>query len=247
MEKEKIALLIDADNANSNLIEQIINETGKYGQVTIRRIYADWTNVHNKNWKDKLNSFAIRPIQKFEYTKGKNSTDTALIIDAMDLLHSKIIDGFCIVSSDSDYTGLANRIREEGMTIIGIGKRQTPEAFKKACGSFILEENLSQEEKPIEEFNNYKLIEEAFDMVVSVNGLALLSRFSDALKKVDPEFDYRSFGYKNLTSFCKDLKGYDTYLHDDKTTMSLYKKDNNKRASKATKKKPKKSQEAEHE
>ena len=131
--ENKIAILIDGDNAESTLIEQFISEAGRFGRVTVKRIYGDWTEPQLKNWKEQLNKFAIRPMQKFAYTKAKNSTDTALIIDAMDLLHAKLVDGFCIVSSDSDYTGLAHRIREEGMFIMGFGKSLTPEAFVKAC------------------------------------------------------------------------------------------------------------------
>ncbi|WP_317896569.1 NYN domain-containing protein [Aurantibacillus circumpalustris] len=142
-ENYKIAVLIDGDNAEANLIDQVLNEASKFGRVTVKRIYGDFTTGHMNNWKDKLNSYAIRPIQKFAYTKGKNSTDTALIIDAMDILHSKLVDGFCIVSSDSDYTGIAHRMREEGLFVMGIGKSHTPEAFVKACDNFTYTEILA--------------------------------------------------------------------------------------------------------
>ncbi|BFU61044.1 MULTISPECIES: NYN domain-containing protein [Rodentibacter] len=225
---EKVAVLIDADNADSSLISEILNEAGRFGRVTVKRIYGDWTSERNKKWKEVLNSHAITPIQKFAYTKGKNSTDTSLIINAMDLLHSKIVDHFCIVSSDSDYTGLAHRIREEGIGIIGIGKEHTPEAFKKACEQFIREENLKDKTnsgKETSQFNNYRLIQKAFNMVKSVeNDLALLSRFAEALRKIDPEFDYRSYGYNSFTKFCKSLKGYELYTHKDKTTFSIKEK-----------------------
>jgi hypothetical protein len=142
----KIALLIDGDNAQPNLLKDILAETGKYGKVTIRRIYGDWTSPTMNGWKDQLNSFAIRPMQKFSYTKGKNSTDSAMIIDAMDILHGKLVNAFCLVSSDSDYTGLANRIREEGIFVMGIGQAKTPDAFVKACELFIFTENLTPDE-----------------------------------------------------------------------------------------------------
>ncbi len=138
----KIAVLIDGDNAEANLIDLILNEAAKFGRVTIKRIYADFTTNQMNTWKGKLNSYAIKPIQKFSYTKGKNSTDSALIIDAMDIMHSKLTDGFCIVSSDSDYTGIAHRIREEGYFVMGIGQSKTPEAFVKACEKFIYTEIL---------------------------------------------------------------------------------------------------------
>src|SRR4051812_39521834 len=146
----KIAVLIDGDNAESTLVEQILNEAAKYGRVTVKRIYADFTTQQMNTWKEQLNVFAIRPIQKFAYTRGKNSTDSALIIDAMDIMHSKLVDGFCIVSSDSDYTGIAHRVREEGLFVMGIGKSHTPEAFVKACENFIYTEILApKQRKPV--------------------------------------------------------------------------------------------------
>ncbi|MGB9907834.1 MAG: NYN domain-containing protein, partial [Candidatus Saccharicenans sp.] len=122
----KIALLIDGDNAQPSLIGDILAEVGKYGLITIRRIYGDWTTVNMAGWKKALHENAIQPVQQFRYTVGKNATDSALIIDAMDILHSRLVDGFCIVSSDSDYTRLATRIREAGFFVMGIGKRSTP-------------------------------------------------------------------------------------------------------------------------
>lgn len=161
----KIAVLIDGDNADASLIEHVLNEAAKFGRVTIKRIYADFTTQQMNGWKDQLNTYAIRPIQKFAYTKGKNSTDSALIIDAMDILHAKLVDGFCIVSSDSDYTGLAHRMREEGLFVMGIGKSHTPEAFVKACENFTYTEilapkqsrnNQRTEEKPEATFSHKK-------------------------------------------------------------------------------------------
>lgn len=272
----KIAILIDGDNAESRLVEQFITEAGKYGRVTIKRIYADWTSDNMKTWKEQLNKFSIKPIQKFAYTKGKSSTDTALIIEAMDLLHSKLVDGFCIVSSDSDFTGLAERIREEGMFIMGIGKSHTPEAFIKACERFTFSEILSvpetkaihkkdaekkEERKPVAEKKkiapaakepktanpkvekkidlhligslknsgiksvDLKQIDSAFQMVADLDtGQALLSQFSHALRKVDPTFDHRNFGYSSFRKFCDALRpNYET-IQDDKKTLSLKKK-----------------------
>lgn len=228
METKKLAMLIDAENADSSLISQMINELGKFGRITVKRIYANWTDNRNSKWKDVLNSYAIRPVQKFAYTTGKGSSDTALIIDAMDLLHSKIIDGFCIISSDSDYTGLAHRIREEGLDIIGIGKEHTPEAFKKACITFIREENLKNSKNNLKINKNintnsidYDLIRNAFEMVSYDNDTALLSRFSEALRKINPEFDYRSYGCNSFRKFCNELKGYELITHEDNQTFSL--------------------------
>lgn len=263
---DKIAILIDGDNAESALIENYLEEAGRFGRVTVKRIYADWTNPNMKSWKAQLNKFAIRPVQKFAYTTGKNSTDTELIIGAMDLLHSKHVKGFCIVSSDSDYTGLAHRIREEGMFVIGIGKSHTPEAFVKACGNFIFTEIL-QPADPIEvnsttlndgrnkittqkltngsstlntldKFNvnlidslqesgvaaiDLKQIDIAYQKVCNIDtGLALLSRFSQALRELDTTFDPRNFGHKSFRKFCESLLPYyETVIHEDGITMSL--------------------------
>lgn len=145
--KFNIAVLIDGDNAQASLIKELIAEVSKYGKATIRRIYGDWTSPQMNSWKDILNEYSINPIQKFSYTSGKNSTDSSLIIDAMDILHGKSVDGFCIVSSDSDYTGLAKRIREEGLFVMGIGRKITPIAFVNSCEIFTFTENLVEVEE----------------------------------------------------------------------------------------------------
>jgi hypothetical protein len=238
----KIALLIDGDNAQPRLLEQVLTETGKYGKVTIRRIYGDWTANNMNGWKAILNHFAIRPMQKFSYTSGKNSTDSALIIDAMDILHSGLVDGFCIVSSDSDYTGLAHRIREEGVFVMGVGQSKTPEAFVKACEIFKYTENLAEKEeeaprirhprkkgkqvetkdtseaitekaadekprrtRPARQEINIRLIDKAYDMVAQENDTAYLADVGNALTKLDPSFDVRTFGFRSLTQLFRSL------------------------------------------
>lgn len=144
---KKIALLIDGDNANAKYCEGILNEAGKQGKVTVKRIYADWTNNRLSSWKEILNKFSIRPMQKFEFASGKNSTDTAMIIDAMDLLHARNVSGFCIASSDSDYTGLVQRIKEGGLFVMGIGDAKVKsKAFINACDLFVFTENLGNGE-----------------------------------------------------------------------------------------------------
>src|SRR6185312_9091004 len=148
IKNQRIALLVDGDNAQSKMMDLILEEASKYGKVTIRRVYGDWTTQHMNHWKSLLNEMAFNPIQKFSYTTGKNSTDSALIIDAMDILHARQVDGFCIVSSDSDYTGLAKRIREEGVFVMGIGEKKTPNAFVKSCEIFTYVENLEVTETP---------------------------------------------------------------------------------------------------
>jgi uncharacterized LabA/DUF88 family protein len=145
-EYKRFALLIDADNAQAKAIDAILTEAARYGDVTSRRCYGDWTNTQSKSWKDVLNKHAIQPIQQFAYTVGKNATDSALIIDAMDLLYTGKFDGFFLVSSDSDFTRLATRLRESGLEVIGIGRRKTPEAFRSACNKFIFTETIMDAE-----------------------------------------------------------------------------------------------------
>jgi uncharacterized LabA/DUF88 family protein len=179
----KLALLIDADNTSPRIISDIISEVGKYGKITIRRSYGDFTNIHLVNWKDLLNTYAIRPVQKFAYTYGKNSTDTALVIDAMDIMHDGLVGGFCIASSDSDYTGLALRIREQGLFVIGIGKSETPQAFQRACEVFVFTENLQSQKT--EETNDSEDAQigtsqgEVKARTPKLRGLKIVGSFSD--------------------------------------------------------------------
>ena len=142
---QKLAVLIDADNAQASVIQELLAEVSRYGTATVKRAYGDWTTSNLKSWKEVLLTMAIQPIQQFAYTSGKNATDSALIIDAMDVLHSGSVDGFCLVSSDSDFTRLATRIREAGLVVHGFGERKTPEPFVAACDKFIYTEILRHE------------------------------------------------------------------------------------------------------
>ncbi|MGB8697435.1 MULTISPECIES: NYN domain-containing protein [Acinetobacter] len=142
IQTKKFAVLIDADNSSINAISSVLEEVAKYGIASVKRVYGDWSSDTLKKWRDVLLPHAITPVQQFAYTKGKDATDMILIIDAMDLLYAGALDGFCIVSSDSDFTPLASRIRENGLNVFGFGKKSTPEAFKKACDKFIYVENL---------------------------------------------------------------------------------------------------------
>lgn len=144
---DRLAVLIDADNASAGLIEPLLEEIAKYGTANVKRIYGDWTQPQLNSWKEKLHVFAIQPIQQYSYTSGKNATDSALIIDAMDLLYTGNFDGFCLVSSDSDYTKLACRLREAGLFVYGFGRKQTPTPFQKACDKFTYTEILGEQEK----------------------------------------------------------------------------------------------------
>lgn len=221
VKNNKIALLVDGDNAQSKMMDLVLEEASKYGKVTIRRVYGDWTTQHMNHWKGQLNEMAFNPIQKFSYTTGKNSTDSALIIDAMDILHAGLVDGFCIVSSDSDYTGLAKRIREAGIFVMGIGEEKTPSAFVKSCEIFTFVENLEPKGETPEKNEtikkqktkitanvNKKLISKAYDMSLNESNEAYISTMGINLRKLDPSFDVRTYGCKTLTQFFSKLPGY---------------------------------------
>jgi uncharacterized LabA/DUF88 family protein len=231
--KFNIAVLIDGDNAQPKLMKAILEEVSKYGKATIRRIYGDWTTPQMNSWKDILNQYSFSPVQKFSYTTGKNSTDSSLIIDAMDILHGKNTDGFCIVSSDSDYTGLAKRIREEGLFVMGIGEKKTPAAFVQSCEIFTYCENIApekqeikvlkkqrppqqnkkspkqnEEEPEFEKGADLSIIDKAFEISLNEEDAAFISTVGTNLRKIDPSFDPRSFGFKNLTSIFASIKKY---------------------------------------
>jgi len=243
----RMAMLIDGDNAQPSLIVKLLAEAGKYGAPTIRRIYGDWTTPQMNGWKDCLNNHAIQPIQQFRYTIGKNATDSALIIDAMDLLHSGLVDGFCIVSSDSDYTRLATRIREEGIFVMGIGQRKTPKPFVNACNIFIFTENLTDDidDNKIAEAtkdtgndsgqqrpNPLPLLKEAFVMSADEDGWAHLGTMGVSLRQLDPSFDPRTFGYSQLSQLIKANKDVFTIRQeDDKGPSAVYVKRTSKRSS----------------
>lgn len=221
--RNKIAILIDGDNAQSSLLPQMLVEAGRHGQVTVRRIYGDWTTNSMNSWKDTLNFHAFQPIQQFRYTVGKNATDSAMIIDAMDLLHSGVVDGFCLVSSDSDYTRLATRIRETGIFVMGIGEKKTPKPFVNACDLFVYTENLVAEKKAAqqkqsntkkaskskdgkEELDPMPILTQAFEMTVGQDGWARLDTMGNNLYQLDPSFDPRTYGQKQLSRLIKSLK-----------------------------------------
>ena len=229
-EQQRFAVLIDGDNATSSLLPQVLVEISKFGLITIKRIYGDWTTTNMNSWKPALHKHAIQPIQQFRYTVGKNATDSAMIIDAMDLLHSSDVDGFCIVSSDSDYTRLATRIREEGLFVIGVGERKTPEAFTNACNQFIYCENLADiqntEKKPKKEKeptipDPKPLLLQAFETVAKEEEWVHLSALGFVLHKLYPAFDPRTFGHKQLQSLIKDYPQLFTLKRDDSKTPPI--------------------------
>ena len=200
-----IAMLIDGDNAQPSLIEHVLAETAKYGVVTTRRIYGDWTTPQMSGWKDSLHSHAVQPMQQFRYTTGKNATDSALIIDAMDLLHAGTVRGFCIVSSDSDYTRLATRIREGGLFVMGVGRSDTPKSFVNACEVFVYTENLAPEKKSITQVTELassdwtEMVGRAIEMAAQDDGWAFLGAVGTYLRQLDPAFDARTYGQKQLS------------------------------------------------
>ncbi|WP_237274757.1 NYN domain-containing protein [Tenacibaculum ovolyticum] len=234
--KFNIAVLIDGDNAQPKLLKEIIEEVSKYGKATIRRIYGDWTSQQMNSWKTIINQHSISPIQKFSYTTGKNSTDGSLIIDAMDILHGKNIEGFCIVSSDSDYTGLAKRIREQGLFVMGIGEKKTPEAFVKSCEVFTFTENLKDEQNEITKLKStketankkvkeilekvkltkedLKTIDKAFDISTNEEENAYISTLGVNIRKIDPSFDPRSYGFKNLTKLFENIDKFEVIKNE---------------------------------
>jgi uncharacterized LabA/DUF88 family protein len=211
----KLAVLIDADNAQPGLAEGLLAEVARYGTAHVKRAYGDWTDNHLRGWKDQLLALSIQPIQQFGYTRGKNATDSAMIIDAMDLLYTGRFDGFCIVSSDSDFTTLARRIRESGLTVYGFGERKTPAPFVAACDRFIYTDVLGEAdsgaEKPAEPAQRMStqelrqdtrlvnLLRNTIDDAADDTGWAGLGAVGSMVSKRAPEFDSRNWGYSKLS------------------------------------------------
>ena len=218
----RLAVLIDGDNIPSAYVKEMMEEIAKYGNPTIKRIYGDWTKPHLAKWKNVLLENAVTPIQQYGYTQGKNATDSAMIIDAMDILYSEKVDGFCLVSSDSDFTRLATRLREAGMNVIGIGEKKTPEPFIVACDRFIYIEILknqakeSSKEKETKK-SDYdkisqkviKLIASTIDDVADDDGWAFLGDVGSLLQKKQPNFDSRNYGFQKLTPMINSIDRFE--------------------------------------
>ena len=209
MSEPRVAVLIDADNVSGDHASAVLEEAGKQGRVIIRRIYGDWTETAGKKWKKVLADLAIVPVQQFQNTVGKNATDSALIIDCMDLLHHDAAEVFCLISSDADFTRLASRLREAAKTVVGIGQKKTPKAFVNACDRFIFIENLTQAPKrrsgakapkpPPVAPEAHTLVMRAFDDAENDDGFCYLGTLGSALLKLDPSFDARTYGYRRLS------------------------------------------------
>lgn len=227
METElKLAVLIDGDNIPSAYVKEMMEEIAKYGSPTIKRIYADWTKPNPSRWKNLLLENAITPIQQYSYTSGKNATDSAMIIDAMDILYSEKVNGFCLVSSDSDFTRLATRLREAGMKVYGIGEKKTPEPFIVACDKFIYVEILknradetetdvtkdkTSKKNEIEKVNPalIKLISSTISDLADEDGWAFLGDVGNLLQKKQPNFDPRNFGFQKLTPLINSINKFE--------------------------------------
>ena len=222
----KLAVIIDADNVPSENVKGMMEEIAKYGIPTFKRIYGDWTKPNLASWKKVLLENAITPIQQYEYTTGKNSTDSAMIIDAMDILYTGKVDGFCIISSDSDFTKLATRLRESGMKVFGFGEKKTPNPFIVACDKFIYIEilkgtsgsriietkspiaNKDVKHETVQQINKeiLDLISDTVEDLADEDGWAFLGEVGSLLIKKKPDFDPRNYGFENLTPLIKSLK-----------------------------------------
>jgi hypothetical protein len=209
-EGNRLAVLIDADNATASVLKELLEEVAKFGTASVRRAYGDWTTQRLTGWKEQLHRHAIQPVQQFSFTSGKNATDAALIIDAMDLLHLGNVDGFCLVSSDSDFTRLATRLREAGKVVYGLGERKTPEAFRAACNRFIFFEVLKQPstlddvDPPAAEASNLR--EELTQAVAAMSrddGWSALSAVGSQIAKSNPSFDARLHGFSKLSDLVR--------------------------------------------
>ena len=244
MEKtNKLAVLIDAENAQPSIVDGLLEEIANYGIASVRRIYGDWTAPSLKGWKEVLLQHSIQPMQQFAYTKGKNATDSAMIIDAMDLLYTNNFNGFCIVSSDSDFTKLASRIRESGLLVYGFGEQKTPSAFVSACDKFIFTEVLRAKtdeskaiaKKPSSELKQdrklVRLLRNAVEASSDESGWAHLGTVGRNIAKQSPGFDPRNYGYGKLGGLVSATKLFDIEERQMGATnsKSLYVRDKRKK------------------
>ncbi|UGV41411.1 NYN domain-containing protein [Methanococcoides orientis] len=248
--QNKLAVLIDADNAQASIVKGLFDEIAKYGVANVKRLYGDWTGPQLVPWKETLHTYSIQPIQQFCYTAKKNATDSALIIDAMDLLYTKDIDGFCIVSSDSDYTKLCQRLRESGSFVYGFGEKKTPEAFRAACNKFIYIENLRKEDdegggEKVATTNStsskkwsknklkgntklVNLLRSAIEDSANEEGWADLGNVGQNAMKRESDFDSRNYGYKKLSDLITAIDLFEINkqdLHDSGNNIQIYVRD----------------------
>ena len=224
MDEKKIALLIDSDNISEKYLTGILDELTQYGVTTYRRIYGDFTSPNNARWSRKLLEKSILPIQQFSNTSGKNATDSALIIDAMDLLYRGDVDIFCIVSSDSDFTRLAARLRESGRMIIGMGERKTPDSFRAACTVFTELENLLESDMAASGITIEAIQADIINIITKNDNKGKETGSGEIGSKLQnkyPDFDIRTFGYSQLSKFLEDMPGIELTKVDSTLTVSL--------------------------
>ncbi len=227
MDDLRIALLIDGDNISAKYLNSILDELTEVGVVNIKRIYGDWTKPEMHSWGKELLRCSITPMQQFNNVSGKNATDSALIIDAMDILYNKDVDAFAIISSDSDFTRLANRLQESGKTVIGMGETKTPESFRNACTRFVQLENLhsSRDEIPVKSELSQRGVEHAIAKTIRDNENAgrptSLAEVGNRLRKKYPDFDVRSFGYSYLSTFIEDMPRFSLIRQESQVTVEL--------------------------
>lgn len=219
-ERKRLAVLIDADNASAKIADGLFEEIAKVGEASVRRIYGDFAHPRSKAWTETLARHAIVPQQQFPYTTGKNASDITLVIDAMDLLHTGRFDAFCLVSSDSDFTRLASRIREQGVDVYGFGEKKTPESFRQACRRFIYTENLmpaapagvagAAEAKPLEDPNSAEsILKKVIAEMDSEDGWVNLGAVGTQLANLHPDFDSRTYGFRKLSDLVRETGAFE--------------------------------------
>ncbi|NOU35619.1 MAG: NYN domain-containing protein [Kiritimatiellaceae bacterium] len=245
---KKIAVLIDAENAQCSVLAAVLNEISKHGHIVVKKAYGDWGSSHLRNWKQPLNELAINPVQQFSYTQGKNSSDAAMIIDAMDLLYTKQFDAFALVTSDSDFTKLASRLKESQIFVFGVGEGKTPTAFRNACDDFILTEVLQSPDeikpeksagakapaakttrKPLSQ--DRKLVNVLHNAVVEyadADGWAVLSSCGSLIKRQYPDFDPRSYGCRTFTLLFEATGLFEVDRRSNGATKTVYVRDRKK-------------------
>jgi uncharacterized protein (TIGR00288 family) len=245
---KKIAVLIDAENAQCSVLSAVLNEISKHGHIIVKKAYGDWSSNHLKNWKQPLNELAINPVQQFAYTQGKNSSDAAMIIDAMDLLYSGKFDAFALVTSDSDFTKLASRLKESQIFVFGVGEGKTPVAFRNACDDFILTEvlQISDEDKESDKKDVKKstqklsklqlkqdtklvsILRNAVSEYADEDGWALLSACGSLIKRQYPDFDPRNYGFRTLTPLFEAIDLFETDRRSNGGGQGVYVKNKKK-------------------
>ena len=244
---KKIAVLIDAENAQYSVMGAMLTELSKHGHIIVKKAYGDWSSNHLKNWKTPLNELAINPVQQFSYTQGKNSSDAAMIIDAMDLLYTKQFDAFALVTSDSDFTKLASRLKESQIYVFGVGESKTPVAFRNACDDFILTEvlNTPDEEKETKKGTKkttgkktkqqlrqdtklVNILRSAVDEYADEDGWAIVGTCGSLIKRQYPDFDPRSYGYRTFTLLFEATDLFETERRKEDKSNVVYIRDKKK-------------------